>query len=322
MFVALIATMIPTLFYTLALWWLDRYEKEPLPLLFAAFFWGSVPAVALTLLFTELLGAPHVLPLVDDLDGPTLLAPLIEEPLKAAALLLLFLFFRHEFDGVLDGIIYGALVGFGFAMSENAIYFLRSKSELSLLIWLRIVLFGLSHAFFTSIVGVAFGLIRYERRRWMGYLVLPGALLLAIFVHSLSNQAVSQQLAGLLLAWMVQSGGVLVLLLVAALSWQHERGWLQDQLREEVGDGLISQREYAIVCSSDLRARAQLRALLQRGWAGFRHERELHHLLSELAFLKHQIKLGDRHCRPADLARLRSRVAHLRLATAVKRVIG
>ncbi len=39
--------LVPTLVYALLVWWLDRYEKEPLPLLVVAFLWGAVPAVIL-----------------------------------------------------------------------------------------------------------------------------------------------------------------------------------------------------------------------------------------------------------------------------------
>ena len=41
-----IATM---LVYALILWWFDRYEKEPLGLLLAAFLWGAVPAIIFSL---------------------------------------------------------------------------------------------------------------------------------------------------------------------------------------------------------------------------------------------------------------------------------
>lgn len=57
---------------------------------------------------------------------------------------------RHEFDGVLDGLTYGAIIGFGFAMTENFLYFIGAFSEggfvdLTVLIFLRAVIFGLNH---------------------------------------------------------------------------------------------------------------------------------------------------------------------------------
>src|SRR3712207_3352311 len=159
------------------LWRLDRYEREPLHLLAVTFLWGALPALIVAVLAELVLGR-----LGEDIFHPaqeaTLIAPLVEEPLKALALIALFLFMRHEFNGVLDGIVYGALIGFGFAMSENMLYYLANPEQLAPLWLLRSVLFGFNHAFFTSIVGIGLGLVRLDRRRWLGYAVLPGALAL------------------------------------------------------------------------------------------------------------------------------------------------
>ena len=42
--VAVLGALIPTIIYVLFIWWLDRYEKEPLWLLALAFLWGAIPA--------------------------------------------------------------------------------------------------------------------------------------------------------------------------------------------------------------------------------------------------------------------------------------
>ncbi|HOT92216.1 MAG TPA: hypothetical protein PLJ78_09370 [Anaerolineae bacterium] len=39
----------PMLLYAAVLWWFDRYEKEPLALLVAAFVWGAIPSIILAL---------------------------------------------------------------------------------------------------------------------------------------------------------------------------------------------------------------------------------------------------------------------------------
>ncbi|HEX6293178.1 MAG TPA: PrsW family intramembrane metalloprotease, partial [Herpetosiphonaceae bacterium] len=156
--VPLVAAFLPTSLYTLVLWWLDRYEKEPLHLLLVTFVWGAFPALVLAI-FAEL----AVDGVAQYTFGPgaesTIVAPIVEELLKAIALIGLFVFARREFNGVLDGIIYGALVGFGFAMSENILYFMAYSEELVGVWLLRSVIFGFNHAFFTSIVGIALGLV-------------------------------------------------------------------------------------------------------------------------------------------------------------------
>lgn len=50
-------------------------------------------------------------------------ALLTEELFRGSALGLLFVFFRDEIDSAIDGILYGALVGFGFVAVENTLYF-------------------------------------------------------------------------------------------------------------------------------------------------------------------------------------------------------
>src|SRR5262245_56206050 len=134
--VLLVATMlalVPTLLYGVLLWWLDRYEKEPLPLLLVAFMWGAVPAIALALILEVVAGIPlQEFVLVDqtrEITEAGLVAPIVEEAVKAVILVVLFLAYQREFDNVLDGIVYGAMVGLGFAFVENVLYFMFTAFE-------------------------------------------------------------------------------------------------------------------------------------------------------------------------------------------------
>jgi RsiW-degrading membrane proteinase PrsW (M82 family) len=38
-------------------------------------------------------------------------------------LVVLFLWKKDEFDGIIDGIVYAGMVGLGFAMTENILYY-------------------------------------------------------------------------------------------------------------------------------------------------------------------------------------------------------
>src|SRR5262245_17971849 len=313
-FAAVLAAAIPTAIYSMLIWWLDRYEKEPLWLIAVAFFWGSLPAIGLALLFEVVLSAP----LAGSPIGPGVtawgLAPLVEEPVKALALIGLFVFARGEFDGPLDGIVYGALVGFGFSMTENLLYFVRYAPDLGGLLWVRGVFFGLNHAFFTSMVGLAVGARRYQRRRWVGAVALSGGLALAILFHALHNFAVRYEFAGLFFSWLVQSGGVIVVLAVAVLAWRNERRWIEDELGDEVRAGVITASDYAEIASSSQRVRSQLHALLMGGWGRYRQVRRLHQLATELAFCKSQLRYADRYHTCDERDRLRSELTQLRAA--------
>jgi RsiW-degrading membrane proteinase PrsW (M82 family) len=298
---AIVAAAIPTIVYTLLIWWLDRYEKEPLPLLLVALFWGALPAVLLVFLIDPLV-------ISRQLTGPPtsdiVVTPAIEEVTKAIVLVALFWLARRDFDGPLDGIVYGALVGFGFSMTENALYFYY-KPDLNDLWLLRAILFGLNHALFSAMVGLALGLVRYRpnfSERLGGFLL---GLFFAILFHATHNFLVAS-FFGAVLSWVVQMSGVLVILAVAVLAWRHERAWLQTELGDELRQGVLSLDEYNDVISSSLRARRQMDALLAGGWARFRQVRQLHHLLTQLAFRKSQLATpdpGHHHESPAELRR-------------------
>src|SRR5918993_2170863 len=105
---------------------LDAYEREPLSLVFGALLWGAVAATSLAGLANHDWGA-----VVARLLGPdvaarwtaALTAPLVEETLKALGVVLIYLIARSEINGVVDGFVYGAMVGLGFAVVENVFYF-------------------------------------------------------------------------------------------------------------------------------------------------------------------------------------------------------
>ncbi len=170
---SVLAALVPTALYTLLVWWADRHEREPLPLLLAVFFWGAVPATAVAL---ALEGPSQTIPQVYEgitrgaILSSALGVPIIEEVVKALALLAVVTLASREFDGVLDGIVYGAVVGFGFAMTENIFYFIGAYGEQGWSWWaavvgLRAVIFGFNHAVFTACTGIGFGLAVLSRRR-------------------------------------------------------------------------------------------------------------------------------------------------------------
>src|SRR2546423_1696685 len=78
----------------------------------------------------------------------------------------------------LDGIVYGSLVGIGFAMTENVLYFGREYVQdglvgVGLLFYFRVVLGGLGHALYTGTTGAALGYAREIQHRWLGLLLVP-----------------------------------------------------------------------------------------------------------------------------------------------------
>lgn len=254
LFLSFFAAVIPTVFWVLLFYWADRYEREPLWLAAGAFLWGAAPAVVVSLIGEVVLGTPF-------LDAPgtleatlvegAVVAPVVEEVVKALALLAIFWFRPHEFDGPLDGLIYGALVGFGFAMTENFLYFVGAGEEglgsLGLLIFLRAVLFGLNHSFYTALTGLGLGLARVQPSRPRALLFFALGLGAAIAMHALHNAGASMaEVSGwaLLANLAVAGGGVALFLVAVALAWRNERAAMRDELKDEVGV-CLSDEEYA-----------------------------------------------------------------------------
>jgi len=299
---SLAVAFIPALGYTLLVWWLDRYEREPFRLLVVAFFWGAVPAIALAIVLEYRLGDPFAAletALLRRLAMDSLLVPVIEELTKGLALLLLFLLVRNEFANVLDGIVYGAVIGFGFAMTENALYFIDllrrgGVDQFSNVVMLRLLLFGLNHAFYSAIVGAGFGLaaeVTGSLRRWRWLFPLLGLLLAIAFhsVHNLGMALAATNRAALLIAILANWGGLFLLVVIALLALQEERQWIAVELWPEVGTTLTPE-EYVTATSYGQRLWLWITTWRQGGWRLAQHSSRQHQLLTELAFLKHRIR--------------------------------
>jgi RsiW-degrading membrane proteinase PrsW (M82 family) len=306
--VAILGALVPTLFYVLLIWWLDHFEKEPLWLLAIAFLWGAVPAALLSVIAELILDIPVTMlggeGLAAQLVSSSFNAPLVEESFKGIALIGLVLTFRREFDDVLDGIIYGAMIGFGFAFTENSLaYFLpillQEGLEAGLLnILLRSIVFGLNHAFWTGIVGAAVGYARLTPDRGRKLLVPLGGWLLAVILHGIHNAGatlVEQTLyLSLAVSLAVDWGGVLLLLAVALLVLRTERRWIERGLAEEVRRGALSCQEFQLLRSARSRWRVRWAAWRQGGRQAHRCVGRYFQCATELAFKKQHLRsLGD-----------------------------
>ena len=109
--------------------WLDRYEAEPPSLLALAFAWGAgVSTFGALVINTASLIAIHNAG-GDMTHAAVFVAPFVEEAFKGAAVLLILLMRRREFDGVVDGIVYAGMAGIGFAYVENVLYLGRTLAD-------------------------------------------------------------------------------------------------------------------------------------------------------------------------------------------------
>lgn len=317
--ISVIAGILPMLIYPLFVYWLDRYEKEPLTLLLAVFIWGFVPAALLSIISQIILSVPFYL--VDEtgatasLAGAVILAPITEEIFKGAAVALVYVLWRREFDGIFDGIIYGCLVGFGFAAIENILYFATAGEDLVLLIFMRAFLFGLNHAFYTSFIGIGFGVARHASQVWVRIAAPVLGLIAAMFFHFVHNLTVS--LAGtapvlLCLNFISNYGGILTVLVVIVLAIRRERVWITEQLKEEVSKGGLQAEHYAVLSNPIRRYVARISSLLVGGPVLWWKVGQFYGASTELAYKKHaRSKRNDQGATQPEIDALRSKVTIL-----------
>ncbi|NIM94956.1 MAG: PrsW family intramembrane metalloprotease [Anaerolineales bacterium] len=288
--ISLIAGVLPTMLYVTLLYHADRYEKEPARLLAAAFLWGSIPAVIVAIAVQIFFRLPV------DLLGPTaieavrigLVAPLIEEAIKGLVVIFIAVRYRLEFDDPLDGMIYGAMVGFGFAMTGNTIsyvgaFLLRGFAGLSPIIFIEGVLYGLNHGFYTSIFGAGLGYARLARSKWKRFIFPLGAFGLAVACHALHDLAMRVTVGPNLITWIVTWLGLLAMIGIVITTMTRQRDFFRTELVGEVPDEL-----YRTLITRGGRREAKLKALWRGGPRGFLRERRIHQFCAELAIKKKQ----------------------------------
>lgn len=122
----------------------------------------------------------------------------VEETVKLLAVRLYA--YRHDhFDTVVDGAVYGAVAGLGFAFIENALYITRQVDGQALRFGLELIgagggiaairaLAGPGHVIYSAVAGYYLGLAKFNPE-YRGPLVIKG-LILAAAIHGLYNSTV------------------------------------------------------------------------------------------------------------------------------------
>ena len=288
----LLMAAVPVPFYVAFSMWIDRFEPEPTGLLSIAFIWGATIAVFFALIFNGINEG-----ILIAIGGeawatsltPILSAPIVEELAKGAALLLLFVWRRDEFDNVTDGIIYAFMVGLGFAMTENVQYYSQAfvtegGAGAAGVFVLRGIVSPFAHPLYTSMTGIGFGVARESRRlgvKWLAPIVgLAGAMLL----HAIWNFSASQGLAFVAAYIFVMVPSFFGLIAVVIFSLRREARIIRSHLDPIVAQSILTPDEVHVVTSVRRRIGASSRALFSGGLRKWKARRRFHALVTELAF--------------------------------------
>ena len=312
---------VPMFFFAWFVYWLDRYEKEPKLLLGLVFFWGAVVAAGGAFLINTLLGMGVYLFTgsegATELTTGSLIAPIVEESLKGFAILIVFLIFRREFDSLLDGVIYAAIVALGFAATENAYYIYQYgylENGMNGLLWLvfvRVILVGWQHPFYTAFIGLGLATSRLSPQPIVRLLAPVTGWGAAVMAHSFHNtladllQGLSGMVFGTILDW---GGWILMFLFIIWVIFQEQRA-IAANLLEEVSLGVLTERQYRTACSAWAMNSARFNALTSGHYS---QTNRFYQMCAELAHKKRQrSSLGEEGGNTATIDRLRSELTRL-----------
>lgn len=304
---------------------IDLYEREPLRYVIPVFIWGFAVATTVSLVFNTLFQL--TLSSVTSTQTASFFtavveAPVVEECTKGAALLLIF-FISYlarrrsglvEFAGVMDGIVYGSAVGFGFSIAEDLLYGLQFGPETYIV---RRIFGGFAHASFTSLTGIGIGLIPLVDTRALKVILPVLGLSGAILLHSAFNfTATVFGPVGYLMLLCV----ILVYIVVIFVWLAIERRAIRDELSDEVRARTITSQEYAILPSYFRRTGYYLGLLFTGKLLTWFKVRKLHSTAVDLAIAK---RLARRTGSPGSIDRvmmLRRKILDLRDGATVRAV--
>ncbi|WP_433372944.1 PrsW family intramembrane metalloprotease [Actinoplanes sp. CA-142083] len=283
---------------------LDFLEREPTELLVLALAWGglvatsvSIPASAALEDLVAKLGSPHF---AADW-GAALAAPTVEETAKTLGVVAVVLIARSQVNSVLDGVVYGAMVGLGFQIVEDVVFAVGAVAlagqgdqvqPVIATFLLRGFLSGVwSHTLFGALAGAGIGYLVVRRDRRPAHRV--GAALLAFLGAWASHVLWNSPLLGdglgngalALLGVLLLKGlpPLLLILLLVRRAHDREADYYVERLGTLRDPEVITPAEIAVLRSGSARAAARRFAGERVGHAGRRAVRRLQSAQARLA---------------------------------------
>jgi protease PrsW len=196
-----------------------------------------------------------------------------------------------EVGSLMDGVVYGATAGLGFATGYRLLSELTSGSEASLAIagvstFGIVALFGLSEGLFGAIQGVGFGLatVGSAGRKAAAIVVAAVAAFLLHWVYLIFGYGNalggSQGYLRGLIALLIPAALVLAVIITALLG---EKRAIRSQLADEAAKGVVTADEMKLLDSFLARRALYWRTFLKGDFSGWRAVRALHNRQVQLA---------------------------------------
>lgn len=319
---AISLTIVVALVYLAVVRVIDVNEREPL--------WGAAVVLGLGA------GAGMLVRLLVDpaaLELTSFRAAAAESTAIFAALLLSVAVFHglsrlrgwSEVNGVIDGVVYGAAAGLGFATGGT---FVRELSFAGLapylggsdtldVLWTTL-LGGLAYGIFGAVIGTGFGAAVLARRDvWRVALPLVSlAAGVAAEYLWLLLRAADTGTGGLVRAWLALLLPIACLVAAAVYSLTHERRAIAAELRGETATGAVTNDELVVVANPAARRRAYWHHLARLDLDGWAARRVLHNRQVQLALIKRRAQAEPD---PAARGSLEGEAERLRAAASAAR---
>jgi RsiW-degrading membrane proteinase PrsW (M82 family) len=313
------SAIIPVPFIVTCFLWLDRYEPEPLKYLAFCFAWGACVATGGALLVNTLAGLEFKRLHISDNLVAVIVAPIVEESMKALGPLLLFWIKRKTFSGVIDAIVYCGLSATGFAMVENILYLgvkgyasgvaegggaLGGARNVVAFFIARIVLTGFAHPLFTAMTGIGLGIAVRATKRWLRVVAPIAGVLLAMTLHgswNLMSVLSARNPYVILYGYFAVMMPIFLSVVVFALWLRSTEGRLVERvLPDYVRAGWLSPPEVAALATLGRRLSARLWAKRVAGEAGAKAMKAFQFDATRLALLRDRVRRGVGVATPAQ----------------------
>lgn len=196
----------------------DAYNREPKLNLFVSFFLGAV--IVLPVAYTELYFNQFPGHTISGVAISAFLVVALTEELGKFIILRFYAYPKKSFDEPLDGIVYGIMIGMGFATLENILYVQKFGMQTA---FLRMFLSVPAHATFGVLMGYHAGKAKFDRPNSSRFLFL--GLFWAVLFHGIydfflflqGNPYIKDYISDLLLF----TGAIASFIIAIRLSMQH-----------------------------------------------------------------------------------------------------
>lgn len=319
----LISTLLLAILYLAVVRFVDMNEKEPLWAMLMVFFLGAAGAALVaivaqnTLLGLNLWASASIKELVKFLGIGAGVGVLVAYGQRRG---------WEEFNGTMDGIVYGTCGGLGFGVGERLVNELTFASvslpglEVSQVASFgKLALSGLSDGVVGAIIGAGFGLASEAKAPILRAIVPVMSLIGAVIAdaaYQLLRHGNALGDSGALRANLALGVPVVFIALVAVYALLQERRAIHGHLDDELSTGAVGAADLPLLKSVIARQLTYAKTVLTFKMGFYLGLRSLHNLQVQLAFAKARLAA---EADPARRARVDAEVAKIRAAALERR---